>query len=65
MQVKEIGYGVMINSGAENNIIGEINHFENTAEQNLHQDLIIESIKTFGVDNYYLPRLNRIGKIPN
>ena len=32
------------------------NHLENTAEQNLHQDLIIESIKTFGVDNYYLPR---------
>lgn len=32
------------------------NHFENTAEQNLHQDLIIESIKQFGIDNYYLPR---------
>ena len=32
------------------------NHFENTSEQNLHQDLIIESIKQFGIDNYYLPR---------
>ena len=32
------------------------NHFENTSEQNLHQDLIIESIKQFGIDNYSLPR---------
>ena len=32
------------------------NHLHNTSEQNLHQDLIIESIKNFGVDNYYLPR---------
>ena len=32
------------------------NHFQNTSEQNLHQDLIIESIKNFGIDNYYLPR---------
>ncbi len=32
------------------------NHFENTAEQALHQDLIIESIKNFGIDVYYLPR---------
>jgi len=32
------------------------NHFQNTAEQNLHQDLIIESIKNFGIDVYYLPR---------
>ena len=32
------------------------NHIENTAEQALHQDLIIESIKNFGIDVYYLPR---------
>ena len=32
------------------------NHFQNASEQNLHQDLIIESIKNFGIDNYYLPR---------
>lgn len=32
------------------------NHFQNTSEQNLHQDLIIESIKNFGIDVYYLPR---------
>ena len=32
------------------------NHFENTSEQALHQDLIIESIKNFGIDVYYIPR---------
>jgi hypothetical protein len=32
------------------------NHFQNAPEQNLHQDLIIESIKNFGIDVYYLPR---------
>lgn len=32
------------------------NHFQNTSEQNLHQDLIIEAIKNFGIDLYYLPR---------
>lgn len=32
------------------------NHFQNTSEQNLHQDLIIEAIKNFGIDVYYLPR---------
>ena len=32
------------------------NHFENTPEQNLHQDLIIEAIKNYGIDVYYLPR---------
>ena len=32
------------------------NHLQNASEQNLHQDLIIESIKNFGIDNYYLPR---------
>jgi len=32
------------------------NHFQNIPEQNLHQDLIIESIKNFGIDVYYLPR---------
>jgi hypothetical protein len=32
------------------------NHFNNTSEQNLHQDLIIEAIKNFGIDVYYLPR---------
>lgn len=32
------------------------NHLQNTSEQNLHQDLIIEAIKNFGIDVYYLPR---------
>ena len=32
------------------------NHFESTPEQNLHQDLIIEAIKNYGIDVYYLPR---------
>ena len=32
------------------------NHFENTPEQALHQDLIIEAIKNYGIDVYYLPR---------
>jgi len=32
------------------------NHYENTAEQALHQDLIIEAIKNYGIDVYYLPR---------
>jgi len=32
------------------------NYFENTSEQALHQDLIIESIKNFGIDVYYMPR---------
>ena len=32
------------------------NHFQIAPEQNLHQDLIIESIKNFGIDVYYLPR---------
>ena len=31
-------------------------HQENTAEQTLHQDLIIEAIKNYGIDVYYLPR---------
>jgi len=26
------------------------NHFESTPEQNLHQDLIIEAIKNYGID---------------
>ena len=32
------------------------NHFESTPEQNLHQDLIIEAIKNYGIDVYYIPR---------
>tara|TARA_B100000902_G_C27225067_1_gene871708 strand:+ start:422 stop:1282 length:861 start_codon:yes stop_codon:yes gene_type:complete len=32
------------------------NHYENTPEQALHQDLIIEAIKNYGIDVYYLPR---------
>ena len=32
------------------------NHFENTSEQALHQDLIIEAIKNFGIDVFYIPR---------
>ena len=32
------------------------NHFENTSEQALHQDLIIEAIKNYGIDVYYMPR---------
>ena len=32
------------------------NHHENTSEQALHQDLIIEAIKNYGIDVYYLPR---------
>ena len=32
------------------------NHIESTPEQNLHQDLIIEAIKNYGIDVYYLPR---------
>lgn len=32
------------------------NQYENTAEQALHQDLIIEAIKNYGIDVYYLPR---------
>lgn len=32
------------------------NNFQNSGEQNLFQDLIIEQIKIFGVDFYYLPR---------
>ncbi len=32
------------------------NHLSSSAEQNLHQDLIIESIKNFGIDVYYMPR---------
>ena len=32
------------------------NHFQNAPWQNLHQDFIIESIKNFGIDVYYLPR---------
>ena len=35
---------------------GYFNHFESTPEQNLHQDLIIEAIKNYGIDVYYLPR---------
>ena len=31
-------------------------HHENTSEQALHQDLIIEAIKNYGIDVYYLPR---------
>ena len=34
----------------------DFNHFESTPEQNLHQDLIIEAIKNYGIDVYYLPR---------
>ena len=32
------------------------NHIENTSEQALHQDLIIEAIKNFGIDVFYIPR---------
>ena len=32
------------------------NHQESTSEQALHQDLIIEAIKNYGIDVYYLPR---------
>jgi hypothetical protein len=32
------------------------NHYENAPEQALHQDLIIEAIKNYGIDVYYLPR---------
>ena len=35
---------------------GYFNHFENTSEQALHQDLIIEAIKNFGIDVFYIPR---------
>ncbi len=31
-------------------------NFFTTAEQNLHTDLIVESIKQYGIDMYYLPR---------
>ena len=31
-------------------------HHENTSEQALHQDLIIDAIKNYGIDVYYLPR---------
>ena len=30
------------------------NHFENTSEQALHQDLIIEAIKNFGIDVFVI-----------
>tara|TARA_B100000949_G_scaffold78280_2_gene69729 strand:- start:1795 stop:2655 length:861 start_codon:yes stop_codon:yes gene_type:complete len=32
------------------------NHFDSAPEQDLHQDLIIESIKNYGIDVYYLPK---------
>jgi hypothetical protein len=32
------------------------NHFDSTPEQDLHQDLIIEAIKNYGIDVYYLPK---------
>ena len=32
------------------------NNFNSFAEQNLIEDLIIESIKIYGIDVYYLPR---------
>lgn len=32
------------------------NNFNSTAEQNLIEDLIIESIKIYGIDVYYIPR---------
>ena len=32
------------------------NHFDSAPEQVLHQDLIIEAIKNYGIDVYYLPR---------
>ena len=40
------------------------NHLSSVSEQNLHQDLIIESIKNFGIDVYYMPRtLNNLDNI--
>jgi hypothetical protein len=33
------------------------NNFSNSGEQNLYEDLIIESIKIYGLDMYYIPRV--------
>ena len=34
------------------------NNYENSAEQNLIQDLLIESIKFYGVDVHWIPRIS-------
>jgi hypothetical protein len=34
-----------------------LNNFSNSGEQNLYEDLIIESIKIYGLDMYYIPRV--------
>ena len=35
-----------------------VNNFQNDNEQNLIEDLIVESIKFYGTDVYWLPRKN-------